>query len=48
MLGPKLQKAATFVGHTAPVYSVKVSRDGESVVSCGGDLTLRLWNMVST
>lgn len=46
LLDPKICKLNTLVGHTSPVYSVKFSSDGESIVSCGGDSAVRLWNLV--
>ncbi|XP_067928967.1 WD repeat, SAM and U-box domain-containing protein 1-like isoform X2 [Watersipora subatra] len=42
---PRLAKLSTFVGHTGPVYSVKFNHSGDSLASCGGDFTVRLWNL---
>jgi len=44
---PRLSKLNTLVGHTGPVYCVKYNSTGETLASCGGDFTVRLWNMVS-
>ncbi|RMD57922.1 MAG: hypothetical protein D6828_03220, partial [Nitrospirae bacterium] len=37
----------TFRGHTAPVISVSIGRDGRSCVSASSDNTLKLWDMKS-
>lgn len=34
-----------FVGHTGPVYAVSISYDGQLMVSCSNDTTIRLWSI---
>jgi len=44
---PSMVKVKELEGHTARVLHMKVSPDGESVVSCAADETLRFWNVFS-
>jgi cell division cycle 20-like protein 1 (cofactor of APC complex) len=42
---PSLKQLATLTGHSSRVLYMAVSPDGETVVTGGGDETVRLWNV---
>jgi cell division cycle protein 20 (cofactor of APC complex) len=45
---PSLERVCDLTGHTERVLSMAASPDGNTVVSAGGDETLRFWNCFSS
>jgi cell division cycle 20-like protein 1 (cofactor of APC complex) len=44
---PILKRIAALTGHRSRVLYMAISPDGETVVTGGGDETVRLWNVFS-
>ncbi|TVU29491.1 hypothetical protein EJB05_21057 [Eragrostis curvula] len=42
---PTMSKVGTLTGHTNRVLHLALSPDGQNIATCGGDETLRIWNV---